>query len=149
MKKTLSVAAIENGTVIDHIPAGQGLHVVDMLKLADHKKRVALGLNLPSQSLGYKDLIKVEGREITEEEANQIAIFAPKATISIIRNYDLARKFPVDLPQCITKIVHCPNARCITNHQRVQPAFAISRYGEKVELCCQYCEKSFFHDACR
>ena len=93
MEKELSVSAIENGTVIDHIPAGQGMRIVRLLKLADHKKKVTLGLNLPSKSLGYKDLIKVEGREISVEEANQIALFAPKASINIIRNFQIQKKF--------------------------------------------------------
>lgn len=146
MKKTLSVAAIEDGTVIDHIPAGQGLRIVHLLKLADHRKKVTLGLNLPSELFRFKDLIKVEGREITEEEASQIAVFAPKATISIIRGFQLERKFSVTLPETITRVLSCPNNRCITNHERVTPRFSVNRYGVNVHLQCHYCEKSFAHD---
>jgi aspartate carbamoyltransferase regulatory subunit len=146
-EKKLSVAAIEHGTVIDHIPAGQGMRIVRLLKLADHKKKVTLGLNLPSQSLGYKDLIKVEGREVSEEEANQIALFAPKATINIIRNYQIEIKFSVSLPQTISKILNCPNQKCITNHEHVVSRFNVSRFGHKVMLQCDYCEKVFAHDS--
>lgn len=149
MKKILSVAAIENGTVIDHIPAGFGMHIVRLLKLAEHKKKVTLGLNLPSQTMGYKDLIKVEDREITTEEANQIAVFAPKASINIIRGYRLEKKFKVIMPKKITKILQCPNHRCITNHEPMQTHFLVQKYGTKVHLQCHYCEKSFAHDAAR
>src|SRR5262249_17956055 len=148
MKKTLSVAAIENGTVIDHIPAGQGMRIVRLLKLAGHKKKVTLGLNLPSQSLSYKDIIKVEEREISPDEANQIAIFAPKATINIIRNFQIENKFTVTMPEMLAKILPCPNQRCITNHETMDTRFRINNFGKKVMLECHYCEKSFAHDAC-
>lgn len=146
MEKELSVAAIEQGTVIDHIPAGQGMRIVRLLKLADHKKKVTLGLNLSSRSLGYKDIIKVEAREVTEEEANQIALFAPKATINIIRGYQITKKFSVTLPEAIAKILTCPNSQCITNHELIPTHFLVSRYGSKVMLQCNYCEKGFAHD---
>lgn len=148
MEKKLSVAAIESGTVIDHIPAGQGMRIVRLLKLADHKKKVTLGLNLPSQTLGYKDIIKVEGREISEEEANQIALFAPKATINIIRSYQIEKKFTVSIPAMITKFLLCPNQKCITNHESTETKFTVNHYGRKVLLQCCYCEKGFDHDAC-
>jgi aspartate carbamoyltransferase regulatory subunit len=148
MEKELSVAAIENGTVIDHIPAGQGMRIVRLLKLADHKNKVTLGLNLPSRSLGYKDIIKVEGREVSEEEANQIAVFAPKATINIISSYGIEKKFTVSMPLAISKMLSCPNQRCITNHEEVHTRFRISRYGKGVMLQCYYCEKAFAHDVC-
>ncbi len=142
----LSVAAIENGTVIDHIDAVQGTRIVRLLKLAEHKNQVTLGLNLPSKSLGYKDIIKVEGREISAEEANQIALFAPKATINIIRNYKIEKKFTVSLPETITGILSCPNQRCITNHEQMTTHFRVVRFGPKVTLQCDFCEKGFAHD---
>lgn len=147
-EKNLSVAAIENGTVIDHIPAGQGMRIVRLLRLADQKNRVTLGLNLPSKSLGYKDLIKVDGREISEEEANQIALFAPKATLNIIRNYQIEKKFLVTFPDSISKIILCPNQKCITNHEPATPKFQVNRYGRKVLLQCHYCQIGFDHDTC-
>lgn len=147
MEKTLAVAAIEKGSVIDHIPAGQGMQIVRLLKLASHKKKVTLGLNLPSRSLGYKDIIKVEEREISEEEANQIAIFAPKATINIIKSYQVEKKFVVTIPQSIIRILICPNSNCITNHEKVVTNFRVEPLGRKVNLQCNFCEKSFTHDA--
>lgn len=146
MKKTLSVAAIGQGTVIDHIPAGEGMRIVRLLKLAGHHHQVTLGLNLPSKSMGYKDLIKVEGREVTEDEANQIAVFAPKATINIIRDFQLAKKFAVTLPEKVNKVLRCPNERCITNHEATTTRFEVSKRARSVQLKCYYCEKSFAHD---
>ncbi|MCH9624851.1 MAG: Aspartate carbamoyltransferase regulatory chain [Chlamydiales bacterium] len=147
MKKILSVAAIENGTVIDHIPVGMGLQIVKLLGLAKHQKKVTLGLNLPSQSMGFKDLIKVEERRISKEEADQIALFAPQAKISIIADFRLEKKFTVSLPKTITKILDCPNGRCITNHERVTTRFWVDCFGKNVSLRCSYCEKSFNHAA--
>jgi aspartate carbamoyltransferase regulatory subunit len=145
--KNLSVTAIENGTVIDHIQAGQGMRIVRLLKLADHKKKVTLGLNLPSKTLGHKDIIKAEEREITEEEANQIAVFAPKATINIIRGYHIERKFSVSMPDMLARMLTCPNQRCVTNHEDMQTRFKVNCFGKQVILKCHYCEKAFTHDA--
>lgn len=147
MEKVLSVAAIENGTVIDHIPAGSGLKIAKLLNLAGHKNKVTLGLNLPSQTMTYKDLIKIEEREISEQEASQIAVFAPKATISIIRNFQLVKKFSVSMPSTVEKILVCPNERCITHYEPIETRFRVISLGEHIELECYFCEKSFPHDS--
>jgi aspartate carbamoyltransferase regulatory subunit len=144
--KSLSVSAIENGTVIDHILAGQALRIVRLLSLAASKHKVTLGLNLTSCSMRIKDIIKIEHREITIPEANQIAIFAPNATINIIQNYQLVKKFRVQLPQYIQKCLTCPNPRCISNSDPMETHFYVNGHGENVELYCKYCEKSFSHD---
>jgi aspartate carbamoyltransferase regulatory subunit len=148
MEKILSVAAIERGSVVDHIPAGQGMRIVRLLKLASHQKKVTLGLNLPSKSMGYKDIIKVEEREITEEEAKQIAIFAPRATINYIVGYLIVKKFTVSMPTAISQLLSCPNHHCITNHEDVATHFKVYPSGRIVNLQCNYCEKSFAHDTC-
>lgn len=140
-EKNLSVAAIENGTVIDHIRKGGALKVLRLLKLDDHDKTVTLGLNLPSKTLGYKDLIKIEGRTLTAAEASEVAIFAPEASINIISNFKVVKKFKVELPQMIEKWMRCPNSRCITNHESIVTKFAVLKRGNNVELKCYYCEK--------
>lgn len=146
IKKTLSVAAIGEGTVIDHIPAGYGMRIVRLLRLADHRNMVTLGLNLPSKRLGYKDLIKVEGREVSEEEAQQIAIFAPKATLNIIRDFQLVKKSTLTLPEKVEKILRCPNERCITHFEEMFTRFEVCQLPQAVRLKCAYCEKSFDHE---
>lgn len=147
MENSLSVAAIEQGTVIDHIPAGSGMKIVKLLHLAEHKKKVTLGLNLPSQTMEYKDIIKVEDREVSEKEASQIAVFAPQATINIIRHFKVFKKFKVSMPHTIEKILSCPNERCITHYEPVDTKFRVVCLGEQIELECYFCEKSFSHDA--
>ncbi len=146
-KETLSVAAIEKGSVIDHIPAGQGMRIVRLLKLAEHKKKVTLGLNLPSKRLGYKDIIKVEEWELSEKEGSEIAVFAPKATINIINGYRIVKKFTVSMPATISRLLTCPNHHCVTNHEEMATQFQVIQIGRRVSLQCHYCEKSFAHDA--
>ena len=139
----LLVSAIKNGTVIDHIAAGQALKIIRILRLPDHKKVVTLGLNLPSRAMGHKDLIKVEGRELTPEEANEVALLAPEASINIIKNYKVTKKFRVRIPEMIERVIVCPNAKCITNHERMMTVFFVRQQGKLLKLQCKYCEKIF------
>lgn len=85
--------------MIDHIDAGHALKIIRILNLADHQKVVTVGLNLPSRAMKFKDIIKVEGRELTPEEANRVAILAPTANLNIIRNYEVVKKFNLKLPE--------------------------------------------------
>src|SRR5580704_4426778 len=116
--RTLPIAAIRNGTVIDHIPAYLALKIILLLELDKHDKMITLGLNLPSSSHRLKDIIKVEDKALTPEEANQVAIFAPNATINIIQDYEVAKKFKVQIPLSIEGIFSCPNLRCVSNHEK-------------------------------
>jgi len=147
MTKTLSVSAIKNGTVIDHIPAGQALRIMRLLRVLDSQKnKVTLGLNLPSKLLGLKDLIKIEHRVLTNQEANEIVIFAPHATINIIQEFEVIQKITTYLPESIANVFFCPNTACITQHEPVQSVFHIREQGKIVKLICHYCEKEFDRD---
>ena len=143
MPKTRSVAAIKDGTVIDHIPPGASLILLQLLKLFPSKYRVSLGLNFSSASMGYKDIIKIENRQLTEKEAHDIAVFAPQATINTIKNYQLIHKTTVQLPNKVERILICPNPRCITNCQCVETQFFVSEHKHEVRLRCYFCEKTF------
>ena len=145
-EKKLLVSAIKNGTVVDHITAGKALSIIRLLNLLQHKKIVTVGLNLPSKSMGYKDLIKVEGAELTPEEANRSAIFSPESSVNIIRNYNVAKKFFVAIPEKISRLIICPNPKCITNHDRMESLFHVSKEGKEIKLQCHYCEKIFSND---
>ncbi len=144
--RAFRVFAIKEGTVIDHIPAKQALKIIQFLKLYNNEKIVTAGFNFPSKTLKLKDIIKIEGRELTEEEANQVAILAPTATINIIKNFDLVKKFPVMIPAQVEKIVICPNPKCITNNENMETIFYTKARGAKVDLQCRYCEKTFSQD---
>lgn len=141
-EEELSVSAIKEGSVIDHIPAGQGMKLLKLLNLTKQHRKITVGLNLPSRSIGYKDLIKVEDYIISPEIAGQIAIFAPHATLVLIENYLVVKKEKVKLPKQITKILDCTNSHCITNHERIETKFSVRRLGKKIELMCLYCDKS-------
>lgn len=141
--KTLSVAAIKEGTVIDHIPAGFAFIILELLKLTHGKQRISLGLNFTSSSMGHKDLIKIEDKALTEKEAHDIAVFAPKATINIIKNYKVASKITAKLPEAVSRILVCPNPRCITNSEAIDTLFLVEEHKQQVLLRCDFCEKIF------
>jgi aspartate carbamoyltransferase regulatory subunit len=146
MKKDIrafKVFTIKQGTVIDHINAGQALKIISILKLNSNDNIVTVGLNFPSKALKYKDLIKVEGRELNPDEANRVAILAPQATINIIRNFEVVKKFKVQIPEQVEKLITCPNPKCITNNEAMKTIFYVSASGQQVKLKCRYCEKTF------
>jgi len=140
--RTYKVYAIKNGTVIDHIPEGKGLSIIDLLNLRKWKKIVTLGIGFSSKRLGKKDLVKIENKELTPDEVNKIAIIAPTATLNIIRNFKIAKKTNVQLPEMIEGIVRCPNPACITNHDQAKTKF-YHEPGKQVMLRCHYCERYF------
>ena len=82
-----TVEALKEGTVIDHIPAGQGKKILQLFKLTDTGKRVTVGFNLPSQHILLKDIIKVEDIAFDAEQANELVLLAPTATVNIILNF--------------------------------------------------------------
>lgn len=144
--KTLSVAAIKNGTVIDHIPQGTSLRILALLNLTSYPKIVTVGLNLPSKSMKRKDLIKLEDREVTKEEGSRIAVFAPQATIAIIRNYAVVKKIELQIPEYIEHVFICQNVNCITNKDRMSSKFRIFQAGPSIHLACVYCELMYSQD---
>ena len=138
--KELVVSAIENGTVIDHIPADALFKVVKILGLENEGRQMTFGVNLESRRMGRKGIIKVAERFFEPAEINRLALVAPHAKLNIIRNYEVTEKREVSLPDSIVGIVKCMNPKCITNHQAVMPKFeVVSR--DPVSLRCHYCEK--------
>jgi len=146
MSEKLSVSAIKNGTVIDHITAGQALRIVHLLSLLNSKYKITIGLHLPSKSVGTKDIIKIESRTLSEEEANEIAVFAPTATINIIQQFEVIKKFTTRLPKSMKKVFACPNASCITKYEPIDSHFYVKEQGKAILLTCCYCEKTFNRD---
>ncbi len=143
MKKPreLRVKPIKNGTVIDHITSNKALHVLKILGLPDGKSRVTVGINMESSRFGSKDIVKVENRELKSSEVDQIALIAPKATINIIRDYEIVEKWKVHLLDEIKDILKCPNPNCITNGgEPVTTRFYVIER-EPVILRCHFCER--------
>jgi len=140
--KELKISAIREGTVIDHVPAERAFDIIDILDLDEMKNVVSIATNLQSRKMRKKGMVKIGGRFLTEEEANKIAIIAPNATMSIIRDYKVKKKGKLSLPKEIMKIIKCPNPKCITNKEDVKTRFYV--LGEKpVKLRCHYCERGF------
>lgn len=146
MEYTRTVEALKEGTVIDHIPAGQGLNILRLFRLAELGERVTVGLNLNSRHMGAKDLIKVENVALTEEQANELALFAPKATVNVINNFEVVKKHQLELPQAIEGIFDCPNSNCISHNEPVASYFYVKTHGHDTKLKCRYCEKVFTRD---
>ncbi len=140
MNKELQVKALENGTVIDHIPSDKLFKVVSLLKLDGLKDQITIGNNLSSKQMGTKGIIKVADRYYAEEEVNRIALIAPMAKINIIKNFEVIEKKILTLPDNFTGLVKCPNPKCITNNEPMKTRFeTVSK--EPVVLKCLYCER--------
>ena len=139
-KKTLRVSKIKDGTVIDHITGGHALDVIKILGITGRVNEVVtVAMNVPSKTVDVKDMVKIEGRELKSEEVDKIALLAPRATINIIRNYKVAEKQRVKLPNILRGIVKCANPACISNSKEpVQPTFYVDS-GEPLRLRCHYC----------
>jgi len=139
--KQIKVNAIKNGTVIDHIKAGTGLKVINILKLKQSDV-IMLGINLRSKKIGKKDILKIENRELTHDEVNIIALIAPNATLTIINNYEVTQKQSLMMPKIIKELIVCPNPKCITNLEGIASRFELTE--EKTgTIKCGYCEKKY------
>lgn len=142
--KTLSVSAIQKGTVIDHITAGNGLVIVELLKARVGKKQITIGLNLTSPTMGFKDVVKLDDKILIEHEVNQLSIFAPSATISLIDNYAVQKKFKVQIPHILQQSsLCCPNPTCMTNAEEMFTEFKVHQQNHSILLHCRYCERLF------
>lgn len=139
-KKELQVAALENGTVIDHIPSEKLFTVVSLLGLKQMSNNITIGFNLQSKKLGKKGIIKIADKFFTDDEINRIAVVAPNVKLNIIRNYEVVEKRELSLPDELIGIVKCANPKCITNNEPMQTWFHLVDK-EKGLLKCHYCEK--------
>jgi aspartate carbamoyltransferase regulatory subunit len=139
-EKELKVSAIENGTVIDHIPSETVFQVVRILNLSESENQIFIGTNLDSKKYGKKGIVKVSNKFFDPEDINKIALVAPSATLILIRNYRVVEKKQVEIPASIERIVKCFNPNCITNHENIITRFTVIDKGD-LQLKCHYCEK--------
>ncbi|GGB49306.1 aspartate carbamoyltransferase regulatory chain [Oceanisphaera marina] len=145
-KSQLQVEAIHNGTVIDHIPAGQGIKILQLFGLVKNQEKITVGLNLPSQAQGAKDIIKVENVRLSAAQANQLALFAPDATVNLIEDFEVVEKLQLQLPERVEGVFSCPNSNCISHNEPVSSKFKVRAINGQVRFRCSYCEKSFHQD---
>ena len=138
--KQLSVRAIKEGTVIDHIPASALFKVVSILKLDTLDTMITIGNSLGSNKLGKKGIIKLSNVFFKDDEINKISLVAPCAKLNIIKEFDVVEKRVVEIPDEIVGLVKCVNPKCITNNEKVNTRFEVVSKTE-VKLKCHYCEK--------
>ena len=136
-REHLMVAAIENGTVIDHIPSARLFEVIRLLHIDENNEdTIFIGNNLNSKQLERKSIIKIANRFFSEAELNQLSVVAPNVTLCIIRDYEVVAKRPVVLPNELHNIARCNNPKCICNNEPMPTRFQV----ENSVLKCHYCE---------
>jgi aspartate carbamoyltransferase regulatory subunit len=140
--KELKIPLIKDGTVIDHITAGNSVKVLHILSIPkSHSFVVSVAMNVKSR-MGKKDIVKIENREVDPKEVNKIALIAPKATINIIRDYEVAEKYKVQIPNEIIGIVRCSNPTCVSNTgEPIQSRFNVNNKEDPLVIKCYYCER--------
>jgi aspartate carbamoyltransferase regulatory subunit len=141
--RELKITPIRNGTVIDHIGSGLALEVLRILgvRTLDRDSTVSVALHVRSGKLGWKDIVKVENVELSARTVNAIALIAPTATISIIRDFKVREKRTVDLPPRIVGVLKCPNPNCISNQpEPLESEFEVTDRRPTV-LQCSFCER--------
>ena len=139
-KNEIMVTAIENGTVIDHIPAEKTYEVLQLLHLNELTTPVTVGCNLRSKKIGHKGIIKVADKFFTDEEISRLSVLTPNVVLNIIKDYEVVEKKTVTTPDLLRGIVKCNNPKCITNNEPMDTLFHIVDK-ERGTLKCHYCEK--------
>ena len=139
-KKELLVAALENGTAIDHIPPEQLFKVAHLIGLSTMDNRITFGNNLESKKMGRKGVIKIADKLFEEDEINRIALIAPNVILNIIRDYEVVEKKYVNLPDELVGIVKCNNPKCISNNEPMLSFFYVTDK-ELGTIKCRYCER--------
>ncbi|WP_366775002.1 aspartate carbamoyltransferase regulatory subunit [uncultured Eubacterium sp.] len=132
----LNIDSIENGYVIDHIPAGKGMQIYNILSLDKLSCQVAIITNAKSKKNDVKDIIKIN--ELVDLDLDVIAYIAPNATVNVIKNCERIDKKSLSLPNEIKNVIKCPNPRCISNNEDIDHIFKLT--DEKGTYRCLYCE---------
>lgn len=140
-RKELTVQAIKNGTVIDHIPSEKLFKVLQVLGIENMDTTITIGNNLESRRLGSKGIIKIADKYPSIEDMNKIALISPTAKINIIKDYKVSDKQSVSIPENINGMFKCMNPKCITNFEKMTTKFDVVSNDDKLSLRCHYCEK--------
>lgn len=138
--KDVRINPIRNGTVIDHVKPGTALKVLELLKIdVTENKEISIAMWAHSAKLGHKDIIKVEDMELRPNQVNLLAMVTPNATICIIRDYKVIKKFKIELPSEIEGIAKCENLNCITNQREPIPSRLVKVRDDPQVYRCFYC----------
>ena len=137
---SLMVAALKDGTVIDHIPSELVFTIASLLELEKLDSSVTIGYNLHSNKLGKKGIIKVADKYFSDEEISRLSVVAPNVVLNIIHDFDVVEKKEVIIPDELHGIVRCSNPKCISNNEPMHTYFHVVDK-QQGTLKCHYCEK--------
>ncbi len=134
----MNIDSIQNGVVIDHITAGSGMRLYDLLGLDRTDLSVAIIRNVASRKMGKKDIIKIDAD--IDVNLDVIGYVDPGATVNIIKDGLLYEKKTIEMPELLTDVIRCKNPRCITGtEQELRHVFRLTDRAKK-EYRCVYCE---------
>ena len=134
----MNIDSIQNGIVIDHITAGLGMRLYELLGLASLDVSIALIKNVSSKKMGKKDIIKIDAD--IELDFDVIGFVDPDATVNVIKGGVLVEKRSIEMPETLTNVIKCKNPRCITScEQELDHIFKLTDKEDKVYRCI-YCE---------
>lgn len=132
----MNIDSIENGYVIDHIPAGRGMEVYEILNLSSLACQVAIITNAKSKKNNVKDIVKINS--LIDLDLDVIAYVAPQATVNVIKDSVRVEKRKLTLPKTLKNVVKCRNPRCICNNEDIDHIFTL--VDKKGTYRCLYCE---------
>jgi aspartate carbamoyltransferase regulatory subunit len=138
-KDDIRLTPLKNGTVLDHLPAGSALRIIEILGMRNSENAVTMAINTESKTKGKKDLIFIEGKELTKSEINKIGLVAAGATLNFIKDSEVKKKEKIGMPDHADGLIKCMNPKCITSIEKLPTKFSISR--DPLKAKCLYCEK--------
>ena len=136
----MNIDSIKNGYVIDHIEAGKGMEIYELLNLNELDCQVAIITNAKSKKTGVKDIIKID-RNI-DLDFDKLGFIDPGVTVNVVKDDKIIKKKKLSLPEKIVNVAKCKNPRCITSVERELDQIFILTDKEKNVYRCKYCEMS-------
>ena len=138
----LNISGLDNGIVLDHIPAGMSMEIYKYLNLGKLDSQVAIIKNASSKKMGKKDIIKIAGG-LDSIDLDVIGFLNHKITVNIITNGKISEKKTLHLPKKLTNVIHCKNPRCITSIEQELPNVFLLTDPETATYRCKYCEEKY------
>lgn len=138
----LNISGIENGVVLDHIPAGMSMELYRYLHLDKLDCQVAIIRNATSQKMGKKDILKVSG-SVDQIDLDVIGFLDHSITVNIIKDNKVVEKRELELPKKLTNVIKCKNPRCITSIEQELPHVFFLADEEHATYRCKYCEEKY------
>jgi aspartate carbamoyltransferase regulatory subunit len=135
----LNIAKIRNGIVIDHIKAGQGIHIFNWLGLDKAPYTVAFVVNANSRGMGKKDIIKIDNTITINFDL--LGLIDPNITVNVIEDEKITRKINLKLPERVENVILCKNPRCITSTEKYVPHIFCLENEQNRSYRCEYCDE--------